>query len=140
MPSGRCSEPANSPQGDQCFAKKTLPFLGGGGKEVIAKEPLACRLAKSRMLTCPPCSENASRRPSGAQTGFTTPCTVPVDVSCRAPVPSAFISQISHLPLRCDWKAIRFPSGDHLGTRSFDEEVSCFLEPVRVSARKMFST
>jgi hypothetical protein len=39
-------------------------------------------------------------------------------VTCRAPVPSAFITHTSILPLRLLWNAIRFPSGNHEGVSS----------------------
>src|SRR5260370_30427643 len=42
----------------------------------------------------------------------------PVLLSWRGSPPSAFITQISERPLRSDWKAMRFPSGEKKGPTS----------------------
>ena len=45
-------------------------------------------------------------------------------VSWRWPVPSAFMTQTSHRPVRSLWNAIRFPSGNQTGVSS-SQGVEC---------------
>src|SRR5690606_13751058 len=63
--------------------------------------------------------ENAIIVPSGDQEGsFALFRFATVDVSCSAPEPSRFITQMCSVPLRVLTKAIFVPSGDTTGCRS----------------------
>ena len=53
----------------------------------------------------------------------------------RALEPSAFITQISHRPVRLLWNAIRRPSGNHVGTRVPPELAGSGVEEMKLVLR-----
>src|SRR6516165_9405107 len=65
--------------------------------------------------------------PSGDQSGLPV-SEASNDVNFSGTEPSACATQISCVPLRCDWKAIRLPSGEKRGAES-----SCVDDHKRVT-------
>src|SRR6184192_308394 len=76
----------------------------------VRPEPSACITHRSPSLS------NASRFLSGDQAGSSSGTLG--SVSCRTPLPSAFITKMAKSPARSEWNAIFVPSGDHAGPTS----------------------